>query len=125
VSPVVAAAPNAGQAAFALLPVFGVPSAIGFFATTTILTWGGQPCERDVILKERAMGNLSAKGMRLSLLTVVIGAVLLGFFKAFFPGIATAEVIAVIAVAAVVLSLGIHSLWGRRHRERDEGSTKK
>lgn len=124
-SPVVAAAPNAGQAAFALLPVFGVPSAIGFFATTTILTWEGQPYERDMRLKERDMGNLSAKGMQLSLLTVVIGAVLLGFFKAVFPGIATAEVIAVIALAAVVLSLGIHSLWGRRHRERDEGSAKK
>ncbi|KIH76057.1 hypothetical protein SAMN05660860_02619 [Geoalkalibacter ferrihydriticus] len=70
------------------------------------------------------MANLWAKGSKLFFLAVIIGAAILGAFKAVYPAIATSEVLGVIVLVAVGLASALNYFWGRRQANRGAGQKK-
>jgi preprotein translocase subunit SecG len=52
------------------------------------------------------------------ILSVVIGAITLAFFKVVFPYVAARSVLTVIALFSLILSIALDNAWNRRKRKR-------
>ncbi|MDO3378274.1 hypothetical protein [Geoalkalibacter halelectricus] len=65
------------------------------------------------------MANLWARGSKLFFVAVVIGAVLLGVFKAFYPEVPAGEVLGVIVLFAMGLAAVIQFFWGSWKKSKD------
>jgi hypothetical protein len=63
--------------------------------------------------KDALKSGLLRSSGRLGLWTILVGALLIGLFKAFYPQTDVTEVLSIAAVASILIACGLNIFWTR------------